>query len=1609
MLAKYDKFSRLEKPKMTLCNPNDAPIILQSGGKGTADSPYRITSVAQLVDIRNKVNSGDASYISANYILMADIDISSETPWISIGTTVNNFQGVFDGNGKSIVGLSITTQSGSHGLFGRANNATIKNLRLHGGNINRSTAASIVYDTFGNTLIEKCVSDVSFNITASSSTVFVGGLVNTLGSSSTIKNCCCLSSFVATDRDIGFGGIIASGTGTVQKCFFAGAIAETAYSSFGVISTNNNAVITDCYYDVTKRPVSNYVLVNENTTGFATELMTGSAANDNMTALDFADVWRTVHNNYPSLRVQKQSASFMPEYGNFINHVRDESLTINFNAISELTFVAEKADKNYMYDYYRMKRQVLVNELGYFVITGVSESVDENGKKVKNITSSSCEIELNNVALPYIPKGTYKLYDVLDTAHSLLHYIMPSIPAWNLAAIDPTLAQTQRTFDDESGTVYGFLMNKIAETYECIVEYDILTRTITLTSKTAALDNTGIFLSKNNIATGVEYSENADEYANCISVRGGSDDVNIGLVNPMGSSILYNFSYDVSSGLMSDDLIDALETWRQAVEDAEDSYYALQLERARAIDDLVNANTDLLTKQSIYRAAVQTYDIARAGGNDVSEALEKVNTAKANYDAAVIVANQLSAAIASLGNSIAAITATLQFDQFMSNDLITELSRCMQMATYSDDNIIFADIMSQEEKLGWMKTLYNKAKRLLNGGQIGGICEPRRQITVNTQGFVFNEKFKDSADELECGCLIAVEMPSGEVESYILQKYSINYDEKSLDLTFGNRFRPSDPTGIFKDLYNSNSDMASIVASNYIQWGEQIAKVNELELDRYRNLEINTDRVITSTTNRVTIDENGIVCKSTDPLTKEDEKYGLKIADGTILFTEYDDANDTYSGKMAVGRVVYDDGREDYGILGGSIVANTVTADKIVAGSVEKGRNLVKDGSFTNYGWLGSIGLHSVEKTGGFDEGSYFKGITDDASAEYSIKSSNRFMVTPNLDYRASFYYKATEKTGTIASCSNYNSTVPGTTKITSNAHGLSNGITKGVIISGTTDYNGIFDVTYINANSFYINKVFTSSQTGTWKYGWNAGISEIKMKVHWYSADAEASLLSTSVLGAVDGSAGWTRLNEAFVAPSNADFASVEMYVKGFAGEVDFDGIMLEQSPTLGDYSPYIGDLTARYTVINDEGVTVRNGKMTILNNDETPVFSADEDGNLTINGSFKSGDAEITPEGTLFNNNSVVIGKNLVRKSGTITAFANYNATVEGTVKATSANHGFATGTTADVTISGTANYNGTYIITKIDANNFYFKHDWVSTETGAWEYIAGDVTFSSDDDGNLVLTGTVKIKANDMQTNIENVYIEKNYAIPYVNKSISDIENYGAFVPGTVKATSDSHGLASNDVIAIWVRHGYYDGTYTITVIDEDSFYFTHTYSAGGWYDSGYWSRGNHWKKEEYSTCGLATYDLDAYGNPVGTLFDESNDARTYIIPQKTTLTDWDNSETTVNLLTLKSDQISMVAPMGVVVEGGLWADNISVDGISYFRDDIYLRGTNVGLMWGDGWNPPKELIKMSGSYNITIGDNTHDGDANIWVKQGRQIGFWVGSTKVAYIDADGFHTS
>ena len=99
-----------------------------------------ITSVEELKHLAILVNENGTDFSGETIYLLADIDLIGEN-WSPIGTEASNFKGIFDGGNHTIKNLNIVETEAKEGkayigLFGYANNATIKKLTFENVNIN---------------------------------------------------------------------------------------------------------------------------------------------------------------------------------------------------------------------------------------------------------------------------------------------------------------------------------------------------------------------------------------------------------------------------------------------------------------------------------------------------------------------------------------------------------------------------------------------------------------------------------------------------------------------------------------------------------------------------------------------------------------------------------------------------------------------------------------------------------------------------------------------------------------------------------------------------------------------------------------------------------------------------------------------------------------------------------------------------------------------------------------------------------------------------------------------------------------------------------------------------------------------------------------------------------------------------------------------------------------------------------------------------------------------------------------------------------------------------------------------------------------------------------
>lgn len=258
-----------------------------SGGEGTVDNPYKITTADDLNKLAADVNNG-TKYTDTYFKLMNDVSFSCNSDWDDLASEENNFtpignsstnsfRGTFDGNGKSISGIRIykdtkTADSQNIGLFGVVLRGTVKNLTLTDTRIvGYGYTGGIAGYCSSNSVIDHCIVTSTVAVySVQPGALRFGGIAGFANSETAIISNNISSATVAIKDGlggcVGYGGILggAAPGATVSNNLAIGAKVKDSSGWAGAIMgySNNGANLTNNYYiDCTVNGTANAVNV----------------------------------------------------------------------------------------------------------------------------------------------------------------------------------------------------------------------------------------------------------------------------------------------------------------------------------------------------------------------------------------------------------------------------------------------------------------------------------------------------------------------------------------------------------------------------------------------------------------------------------------------------------------------------------------------------------------------------------------------------------------------------------------------------------------------------------------------------------------------------------------------------------------------------------------------------------------------------------------------------------------------------------------------------------------------------------------------------------------------------------------------------------------------------------------------------------------------------------------------------------------------------------------------------------------------------------------------------------------------------------------------------
>ena len=648
-----------------------------------------------------------------------------------------------------------------------------------------------------------------------------------------------------------------------------------------------------------------------------------------------------------------------------------EEIVFNFNATSEFNLrvnriIREDASENaHTYSIYKAvqnRRLIFVEDIGYFMITNIEDGFDGH-KHYKDVTAKSIDEEMAQKIIPFIENGTYRFtsdHTFGDTSGSvpddtagdteankgLLETIVEALPLWTIAYVDDAVAERWRTFEDvdTSTNCLAFMLQNMQEAYECIFVFDNIHRTISVYDQANYVRQTNIHITKEDLINSLDITENADDLYTAISVLG-DDNVTISAINPLGTNVIYDFTYYLS--WMSESLSSKVAEWQNAISDELEPYYNLNLRYFTDMTEATNLELEINKLDSqitMYNRCrdnivaesstdlVGSYNeaIAGAGGEQIAiqDSIEAtlaeidrlIAECESNKENNQTLHTRKLSEIESIKSQIDAIRDRLKITSYFTAEEYTELCHYIFEGKYTDDYVVITDVMSYDDKFAQMKILYDRA-----AAQLQRTSRPTQEFSVDVENFIFIKEFEEWSEQLETGCLINVELDVNDIAALFLSNMTINYDDHSLSMTFGNRFNKFDPQSLYDDVLGKITKSANTLSYiKEILYPITNGEFNAMQEAIRTSRDLTMGQALASTGEEVVIDGSGYTGRRMLDDGSYDSKQ-VKLTGRNLVFT--DDAWE--SCKVALGELLFGDGSSAYGINAEVLIGEAILGNNL--------------------------------------------------------------------------------------------------------------------------------------------------------------------------------------------------------------------------------------------------------------------------------------------------------------------------------------------------------------------------------------------------------------------------------------------------------------------------------------------------------------------------------------------------------------------------------------------------------------------------------------------------------------------------------------------------------
>jgi len=598
---------------------------------------------------------------------------------------------------------------------------------------------------------------------------------------------------------------------------------------------------------------------------------------------------------------------------------KDLTLTPVFNGLSELTFTINYITPHY--DKVEKNRLIKLENIGWYVIDNITTN-DDGAKCEKEVHCFSYEYVLNRQPTD-IADGTYQFWNPVSPADTLLGKLIVTIPSWKIGFVSFNLWTQFRTFETDDIPLYSFLMTDLSEAFECLIEFDTETKTISFYTPEDRLIKTNIMLSLNNLIKDIKIQTVSEDIITALKIIG-DDTLDCSLVNPMGTNIAYNFNFFKSLEWMSQSLIDALSKWENKLNSQQPIYANLLSSLKTYNSELIVLKSGLVDLENIYTSLeiIRTERIVQ-GVTNLSDITNQINQNLAQQNSKKTQISNKESQINSVQTQLKNINNSLQFTNNFTNVQLEELECFINTGTFQNENFGVLESMSPVEEQEMAQQLYNQGANKLKE-----LSQPNYTFDSNVLNYPLmkEHEFASFRRQTKLGCILNFEIDKDIWIEPVLLKMVIPYDDPTaFQMVFSNKLRLNDAVWTFAELRNPDSKSSHKVSVSGIKWNQAASKTDEVT--EYMNSALSlVNQELQSTSNLETvINQHGIWNRqmlSNGSFSPQQ----MRITNNVIAFTK----DNWQNSSMALGSIPnpYGNGRE-FGLVADFMVGKLMASNQL--------------------------------------------------------------------------------------------------------------------------------------------------------------------------------------------------------------------------------------------------------------------------------------------------------------------------------------------------------------------------------------------------------------------------------------------------------------------------------------------------------------------------------------------------------------------------------------------------------------------------------------------------------------------------------------------------------